>query len=356
MFWGSWSSPFEIYVLHTSVRHILKVMQPPKGRCLYDILGIRQDATSRQISLAYRKQARKHHPDKQKTEGARKAAHDAFTILNNANEVLSDPEQRKEYDCIRKNQPGSSSTRSEGTSNHSTSKPSNKSSSRPYSSENWSYCNEWRRSHRSSRPHTSRTASESSRRTRPSEENFSGNSQHRQSKDGFSSSSYCSGRRGSTDNKRESSSHHQQPHNQRVFGTCQDGRPCSRCIKQGKYCYQHVHQNPKHEGNCSGSTGKRTKSKPRSNFRGSEKEHVFGINQNGIACKRCLNKGDYCYQHEKQRGTGGGQTFGGGQGQQGQKKQNRPTPGGCKTFGVNQNGEWCKRCIKQGKFCYQHVE
>jgi molecular chaperone DnaJ len=64
----------------------------------YAILGVPQDADAAAIKKAYRKLARKHHPD-QNTGVA--AAEQRFKEIGEAHSVLSDAEQRKEYDAIR---------------------------------------------------------------------------------------------------------------------------------------------------------------------------------------------------------------------------------------------------------------
>ncbi len=61
----------------------------------YKILGVNKNATEKEIRSAYRKLARQHHPD---VNPGDKAAEDKFKEINEANEVLSDPEKRKKYD------------------------------------------------------------------------------------------------------------------------------------------------------------------------------------------------------------------------------------------------------------------
>jgi len=61
----------------------------------YNVLGITKTATPAEIKNAYRKLARKHHPDLNPTD---KDAIKNFQKINEANEVLSDPVKRKKYD------------------------------------------------------------------------------------------------------------------------------------------------------------------------------------------------------------------------------------------------------------------
>src|SRR5689334_3541092 len=61
----------------------------------YKILEIDKNSTPEDIKKAYRKLARKLHPDLNPND---KEAHKKFQQINEANEVLSDPEKRKKYD------------------------------------------------------------------------------------------------------------------------------------------------------------------------------------------------------------------------------------------------------------------
>lgn len=61
----------------------------------YKVLGIDKKASTDDIKNAYRKLARKHHPDLNPND---KEAGKRFQQINEANEVLSDPEKRKKYD------------------------------------------------------------------------------------------------------------------------------------------------------------------------------------------------------------------------------------------------------------------
>jgi molecular chaperone DnaJ len=61
----------------------------------YDLLGVRKDATEKEIKQAYRRLARKYHPD---VNPGDKSAEAKFKEINEAHEVLSDKEKRQKYD------------------------------------------------------------------------------------------------------------------------------------------------------------------------------------------------------------------------------------------------------------------
>jgi curved DNA-binding protein len=66
----------------------------------YKTLGVSKNASAEDIKKAYRKLARKFHPDVNPND---KEAHKKFQQINEANEVLSDPEKRKKYDQYGEN-------------------------------------------------------------------------------------------------------------------------------------------------------------------------------------------------------------------------------------------------------------
>ena len=71
------------------------MQMPTTFKDYYAILDVPRSATEKEIRTAFRKLARKHHPDVNQGD---KAAEDRFKEINEANEVLSDPEKRKKYD------------------------------------------------------------------------------------------------------------------------------------------------------------------------------------------------------------------------------------------------------------------
>src|SRR5690242_5311087 len=68
-------------------------MAPPKDP--YKTLGVDKKASADDIKKAYRKLARKYHPDKNPDD---KQAEERFKDIQQAYDVLSDPDKRKQYD------------------------------------------------------------------------------------------------------------------------------------------------------------------------------------------------------------------------------------------------------------------
>ena len=66
----------------------------------YKILGVSETASSKEIKQAFRKLARKYHPDKNPGDSS---SEQRFKDINEANEILTDPEKRKKYEGLRTN-------------------------------------------------------------------------------------------------------------------------------------------------------------------------------------------------------------------------------------------------------------
>jgi len=72
-------------------------MDPKKN--YYEMLGVSENATSEEIRKAFRRLAKKHHPD---VNPGDKAAETRFKEINEAHEILGDVKKRAEYDAVRK--------------------------------------------------------------------------------------------------------------------------------------------------------------------------------------------------------------------------------------------------------------
>jgi curved DNA-binding protein len=70
---------------------------PVEYKDYYQALGVPRTASSDEIRKAFRTLARQYHPDVAK-EKNKKAAEEKFKTINEAYEVLGDPEKRKKYD------------------------------------------------------------------------------------------------------------------------------------------------------------------------------------------------------------------------------------------------------------------
>src|SRR5689334_24239996 len=63
----------------------------------YDLLGVKKSASAEDIRKAFRKLARKYHPD---VNPGDKTSEEKFKAISEANDVLSDPKKRKVYDQL----------------------------------------------------------------------------------------------------------------------------------------------------------------------------------------------------------------------------------------------------------------
>src|SRR5262244_3881952 len=72
-------------------------MATPPKKDYYGILGVKKSSSQEEIRKAFRRLARKHHPD---VNPGDKKAEEKFKDISEANDVLSDPKKRKIYDQI----------------------------------------------------------------------------------------------------------------------------------------------------------------------------------------------------------------------------------------------------------------
>src|SRR6201998_4491802 len=70
---------------------------PTQTKDYYAALGVKKTASTEDIRKAFRKLARKYHPD---VNPGDKSAEEKFKIISEANDVLSDPKKRKIYDQV----------------------------------------------------------------------------------------------------------------------------------------------------------------------------------------------------------------------------------------------------------------
>ncbi len=71
-----------------------------KFKDYYEVLGVPRDASGKAIKDAYRRLARQYHPDLQTAPAKKKVSEEKFKEINEAYEVLGDPEKRKKYDRL----------------------------------------------------------------------------------------------------------------------------------------------------------------------------------------------------------------------------------------------------------------
>ncbi len=86
--------PTDDHVISNLCLHIVR-NRKTMAKNYYETLGVKRDATDAEIKKAFRRLAKKHHPDANPNDPQSEAR---FKEINEANEVLSDPDKRKNYD------------------------------------------------------------------------------------------------------------------------------------------------------------------------------------------------------------------------------------------------------------------
>ena len=130
----------------------------------------------------------------------------------------------------------------------------------------------------------------------------------------------------------------------RIFATLNDPDLRYKYDKKLQECNQQKDKTGPNSNNDTCKDGHRSGSKTHSstdcNSSGKceSSKKVYGITLSGKECKRCIRQGSYCFQHSFQD-------------QAGSDKIDVVV----KVFGYTLQGLPCKRCINQGEFCYQHT-
>jgi len=360
---------------------------------LYHILGVSSQATDAEIRKSYLKKVRWMHPDKQPLTANEKEVHEAFTKLQNAYEILRD--QRAAYDAAKKRYGSNAGGSTHKSSNPSSSvppqsKPSagqpkhgsynyssqthssgakqqqhrrKKSNSHHSSSYQRSTSNEKERQQSSSNCRHSQNSTFSGKQNSQYHSNFSSNDTYPRT-GSYQRSSQTPKSDYNSHSKEETSSYNSS-HNQRnktrneghkakssnnnsrkatTFGVTNNGEPCKRCLQQGGYCWQHEWQSNKQ------NTNPKKKNSRSSATDGGKTTRIWGVTSAGIPCQRCQNEGRYCWQHEWQDSHSSTKR---------EKRTTKPSATSpvqnyVRIWGVTACGIPCQKCLQKGGYCWQH--
>jgi curved DNA-binding protein CbpA len=305
----------------------------------YDILGVDEDATASEIRRAFLEWSRKFHPDKhpQASTAEKKEFTEAFQRINQAYEVLRD--HREDYDYERKFY---------GAKSHS--ETPRQESGFPYYSK--------AKKKEDSQPSSAKKEAPSSGNTQKEENARNANARAKKT-----DSKQQSRAKPQKTPKTPPRSRDQEP----AFGTRADGQPCKRCQMYGKFCFQHQYQDPRFynrspkDSESNKDEKEREKPSPSGADSDSSEEHAFGKRADGQPCKRCQLQGKFCFQHVHQDSRFQKESRDDFP-RCNKKERSKSSPssagyGSSKrhTFGTRADGQPCKRCQMQGKFCFQHV-
>eukprot|EP00547_Thalassionema_nitzschioides_P007892 CAMPEP_0194210020 /NCGR_PEP_ID=MMETSP0156-20130528/7948_1 /TAXON_ID=33649 /ORGANISM="Thalassionema nitzschioides, Strain L26-B" /LENGTH=442 /DNA_ID=CAMNT_0038937297 /DNA_START=338 /DNA_END=1667 /DNA_ORIENTATION=- len=338
------------------------------GDNLYAILGVTSEATDNAIKIAYRKKVLVLHPDKQPPNANHEQVHEAFTRLQNAYEILRDA--RAEYDAAQEKK-----KKKRGCSNnhaHASSQTHHRASAPPPPRENQNryYSNTSSRQERydwsdytkyySSETHPSGAHKARYQKENPDTGSNEWSSQQNQSYK-YSSSSEKQNRQGQHNTNQHSQSYNSTSSSERQNSQRQKSSngfypkttPGQRSAQGSAYNSHNQETNSKEKTNKSNHSQHQSstnrdrdkKEKPKA-----QKKSTFGVTTNGAFCKRCIQQGQYCWQHEKQN-----------KGESHAKKNHsaKPSPTGAagessRIWGVTSDGKPCQRCFKEGGYCWQH--
>jgi DnaJ family protein C protein 3 len=84
--------------IHSKLEDAQKLLRRSKTKDYYKVLGVSRDANEREIKKAYRKMTKKYHPDKYRGELSPEDIQKKMSSINEAYEVLSDPELKERFD------------------------------------------------------------------------------------------------------------------------------------------------------------------------------------------------------------------------------------------------------------------
>ncbi|KAG5365951.1 DnaJ-like protein subfamily C member 7 [Yarrowia sp. B02] len=97
-YWQSLGDSNKVQVLRNRQQEVAVLLKQSKSKDYYKILGIARDATDKDIKKGYRAQSKLYHPDKYKGDLDETAVERKMAEINEAYEILSDPDKRAAFD------------------------------------------------------------------------------------------------------------------------------------------------------------------------------------------------------------------------------------------------------------------
>ena len=377
-------------------------MESTDQKTHYQTLGVEKLASDSEIRKAYYRLAKQIHPDRQDNDKDRAAATPKFQALGNAYQVLSDPNQRRMYDFQL--QAASLASRSHQTKNNSNGSSSTQESQN--SAPRSPYPEDFGRGHEKPRasggtstnyqwywnskgwhegvPPRDRYSSQSQSSTNGHQKAWSAkpgaNHQWYWNSTGWHEGvpprdQYSSQSQSSTDGQPKASSAHPGASYKAYggyHGPYSKSAPPPPKPQRPSNSRSSTHEQPKpsssshrsassfagaRRSSSSGQRGRSSEEPPRSSSHG--QRVVWGLRQDGLPCKRCIKQGCYCYQHQDPANYQRKKQWRGSAPKHPQHGFSSSSPSGRPQqtiYGVRKDGEPCKRCQKQCGFCYQHQD